>query len=423
MNYYHDPVRHLEYLRQSLSQDDKPIGFFISAGCPLSVEMSSEDWPLIPDVKNLTIWINNELSENPNYIHLLDELGKANKDRNNIEDILSFIRGLKQVSKGGEVRGLNEETLNDLEYAICERIVTKINVDLPNSNTPYHKLTKWISSIDREVPIEIFTTNYDLLMEKSLESMEVPYFDGFVGSNRSFFDLRAVEGNLIPCHWTRLWKIHGSINWYQMEDSGQKKVYRSSEIKTKESHLIYPSHLKYEQSRKMPYLALIDKLDSFIRQKSSLLILSGYSFNDEHLNDTIINALKANPSAMVIGLMFGKFMNEKFSIPSFVTGKNIFNAIPSASNLKIDHTCGKARYPKAYKLAENRHNLSIWTDDKAIIGTNPGEWMLSNKEHSFSDFINSDENIRMGNFSVLTDFLKTLINSDRYIQNKLEDGE
>ena len=46
------------------------------------------------------------------------------------------------------------------------------------------------------------------------------------------------------------------------------------------SHLIYPSHLKYEQSRKMPYLAMIDQLNRFIRQPNSLLIVSGYSFND-----------------------------------------------------------------------------------------------------------------------------------------------
>jgi hypothetical protein len=140
-----------------------------------------------------------------------------------------------------------------------------------------------------------------------LEDLEIPFFDGFVGSRRSFFDLRAVEDNLIPTHWSRLWKIHGSINWYLEEVGGQKKVYRSSEVKQGASHLIYPSHLKYEESRKMPYLALIDQLNRFIRKKSSLLILSGYSFNDGHLNDTIINALTANPTAMVLGLMYGSY--------------------------------------------------------------------------------------------------------------------
>lgn len=401
MNNFHDPVRHLEYLRQSLSQDNKPIGFFISAGCPLSVDLPKDKWPLIPAVEDLTKWINSELSGNKNYSILLSELEKAKKDKHNIEDVLSFIRGLQEVSVGGDVRGLSETDLTALEKEVCKKIVEKIDVLLPDDKTPYHKLAKWISSIDREIPIEVFTTNYDLLIEESLESLEIPYFDGFVGAIKSFFDLRAVESNLIPKHWTRLWKIHGSINWYQEVIAKQKKVYRSSEIKSDASHLIYPSHLKYDQSRKMPYLALIDQLSKFIRQKSSLLIISGYSFSDDHLNDTIINALRANPSAMVLGLMFDTFLFEN------------------------DKKERNERYPKAYKLAEGRHNLNIWTDDKAIIGTNFGEWKKTKdtddkkilnfieqiKSKTLSDTV--EIQVKMGNFSVFTNFLKTLIGSEK----------
>lgn len=409
MSTYHDPVRHLEYLRQSLSQDSKPIGFFLSAGCPLSVDMPTQAaWPLIPDVHNLTKWINAQMSENERYQILLSELNKAEKDINNIEDVLSFIRGLKHVAIGGVVRGFTKEELEKLETKVCKHIVKKINVDLPDNNTPYHRLCNWISSIDRETPIEIFTTNYDLLFEDALESVEIPYFDGFVGSKKSFFDLRAVEGNLIPSHWTRLWKIHGSINWYQEEIANQKKVYRSSEIKEDASHLIYPSHLKYEQSRKMPYLALIDQLSAFIKQKSSLLVISGYSFNDDHLNDTIINALKANPSAMVLALMYGSYFQLKEYEEGFLGPKE-----------------RKERYPKAYKLTSNRHNLNIWTNDKAIIGTNLCDWGEVKDDvdvdiKSFVEIITTPmllstslSQIKMGDFSVFTNFLKTLIGKDR----------
>lgn len=389
MSVFHDPIRHLEYLRQSLSQDNKPIGFFVSAGCPISVKMPDGKWPLIPDVKKLTEWINSAMIADGKYQSLLSELDKAKKDRTNIEDILSFIRGLQQVSIGGEVRGFSEEDLKKLEEEVCKHIVKKVNVGLPNNHTPYHKLSKWISSIDREIPIEIFTTNYDLLVEDALESLEIPYFDGFVGSKKSFFDLRAVENNLIPIHWTRLWKIHGSINWYQEEIEEQKKIFRSSEIKEDASHLIYPSHLKYEQSRKMPYLALIDQLNRFIRQKSSLLIISGYSFNDEHLNDTIINALKANPSAMVLALMHETYKTKE----------------------------GYDRYSKAYKLALDRHNLNVWTFDKAIIGTNFGDWrkQKETEDNDILRFIITEEDViklKLGDFDIFTDFLKMLIGNN-----------
>lgn len=405
---YHDAVRHLEYLRQSLSQDKKPIGLFLSAGCPLAVPIPDGKWPLIPSVEKLTQWVNNELKENKKYKLLIEELAKTGENVDNIENILSFIRGLLQVAKGGDVRGLNEKDLLALEKEVCKKIVEKINVLLPNKKTPFHKLAKWISSIDREIPIEIFTTNYDMLMEQALEDLEVPYFDGFVGARRSFFDLRAVEGNLIPRHWTRVWKIHGSINWYQEELEGQKKVYRSSEILKDACHLIYPSHLKYEQSRKMPYLALIDQLSRFIRQKSSFLVISGYSFNDEHLNDTIINALKANPTAMVLGLMYDTY------------------------NFKNDKKELVERYHKAYELAENQHNLNIWTFDRAIIGTNVGEWKMDNEIEDpeilkFVENKKKDEEpdgletlFKMGDFSIFTDFLKVLIGAEKNIENDKE---
>lgn len=407
MDDYHDPIRHLKYLRQSLSQDNESIGFFISAGCPLSVVMPEGKWPLIPDVANLSIFINEQLKGNEKYSVLLAELKKAEKNIENIEDILSFLRSLLLVSKGGDVRGLCEQDLLDLEQNICAAIAQKLDVSLPDQETPYHRLCKWIRSIDRKIAVELFTTNYDLLMEQALEDLEVPYFDGFVGSRRSFFDLRAVEDNLIPTHWSRLWKIHGSINWYQEKIGDQKKVYRSSVIKQDASHLIYPSHLKYEESRKMPYLALIDQLNRFIRKKSSFLILSGYSFNDGHLNDTIINALKANPTAMVLGLMHDRYEKK------------------SGDDNLVE------RYPAAYRLAENQHNLNIWTFDKAIIGTNFGRWSRSrNKDDDDFDLLkfichdkqidgsdSAEDLIKLGDFSVFTDFLKKIIGTSKEDKN------
>lgn len=408
MDNYHDPVRHLKYLRQSLSQDNESIGFFISAGCPLSVDMPKGEGPLIPDVKCLTIFLNEEFKNDVKYMLLLEELKKAEKNIENIEDILSFIRSLLLVSKGGDVRGFSENDLLSLEKNICEKIVKKLDVFLPSQETPYHRLCNWIRSIDRKLAVEVFTTNYDLLMEQALEDLEVPYFDGFVGSRKSFFDLRAVEDNLVPVHWSRLWKIHGSINWFQEIIGKEKKVFRSSEVKQDASHLIYPSHLKYEESRKMPYLALIDQLNRFIRKKSSFLILSGYSFNDGHLNDTILNALKANPTAMVLGLMYERYEVKEDNSDEFTE-----------------------RYPDAYRLAKKQHNLNVWTYDKAIIGTNLGAWeMLASKEEPDLDilnFVSSEQQpddvdkvdclVKLGDFSDFTNFLKKIIGTPKDATN------
>lgn len=415
MSNYHDPVRQLKYLRQTLSQNKKPLGFFLSAGCPLAVNMPTKDlWPLIPDIAGLTKFVTDALKslteEKKNYDKLLDELIKSGIPIPNIEDILGFIRGLKQVAVGAtDVRGFAETDLDKLELDVCKKIVEKLKVSLPDNKTPYHQLAKWIHNIERDSPIEIFTTNYDLLTEEAFEEIGVPYFDGFVGSRQPFFDLRAIEDSLIPKHWSRLWKIHGSINWFLKSNN---QVYRSSNLEEKDPCIIHPSHLKYDQSRKMPYLALIDRLNSFLRLNSAVLILSGYSFSDDHLNDTIINALKANPTAMVISLLFDTLTYE--------------------DNKKQVIT----RYDKALKLAENRSNLSIWTYDEAVIGGLRGKWKLSKLPMEDDDNVanaivsvtkiikvatsatkeetETSHELRLGNFSVFGDFVQELIGNEQF---------
>lgn len=414
MNNFHDPVRQLKYLRQTLSQDKKPLGFFLAAGCPLAVQMPEGKQPLIPDIAGLTKFVTDKLksptNEKNSYDKLIDELQKSGKTNANIEDILGFIRGLKQVSVGAtDVRGFTEKTLNELELDVCKKIVEKLKVSLPDNKTPYHQLAKWVHNIERDSPIEIFTTNYDLLVEEAFEEIGVPYFDGFVGSRHPFFDLRAIEDSLIPKHWSRLWKIHGSINWFLKSTN---EVYRSSNLEEVDPCIIHPSHLKYDQSRKMPYLALIDRLSSFLRQNSAVLIMSGYSFSDEHLNDTIVNALKSNPTAMVIALLFETltFEDDKKQIIT--------------------------RYDKALTLAENRSNLSIWTYDEAVIGGLRGKWKLPKSQMENDDNVataivpvikvikpaskdtkeetETNHQLRLGDFSVFGNFVQELIGKEQF---------
>lgn len=416
MENYHDPVRQLKYLRQTLSQNKKPLGFFISAGCPLAVKMPKDKWPLIPDISGLTQFVGSELKskvkgKKETFDILMEELVKTGKKDPNIEDILSFVRGLKQVSKGAtSIRGLSEDDLVKLEKNICKKIVDKTNVTLSNLETPYHQLAQWIQLIDRgDSPIECFTTNYDLLMEQAFEEIGVAYFDGFVGSRQPFFDLRAIEDSLIPKHWTRLWKVHGSINWFL---NSNNEVYRSTDVRASDSYLIHPSHLKYDESRKMPYLALIDRLNSFLRQPSAVLITCGYSFSDTHLNDTIVNALKANPAAMVIALLYDTYSYEDKS----KTKKN--------------------RYEKAFTYAKRRFNLSVWTFDEAVIGGQQGKWKVTNNDVLFDENIaeaivqipqivkstvpgTADEKVihdqlQLGNFAKFGNFLQELIGEERF---------
>ena len=54
----------------------------------------------------------------------------------------------------------------------------------------------------------------------------------------------------------------------------------------------------------MPYLAMIDRLREFLRDPNSALILCGYSFRDDHLNDTILQGLQYTQTAVAFALLF-----------------------------------------------------------------------------------------------------------------------
>ncbi|MBR5184317.1 MAG: SIR2 family protein [Bacteroidales bacterium] len=379
----HDQIRHLRSLRLLLSQNKSPLGFLLAAGCPLSVRESGV--PLLPDMAGLTKIIQDahatDTATTP-YKRLITELGKAGKDISNLEDVLTYIRSMKEVSTGGgTVRGFTEEELKGLETEICSTIADAVSKDLPNGDNSYRRFARWVSSIDRLVPVEIFTTNYDLLLEQALEEQCVPFFDGFAGSRFPFFDIHSVEENELPTYWARLWKLHGSVNWKSMP----KGFCRVSKGIAGSPELIYPSKLKYDQSRKMPFLAMSDRLTNFLLKPHAVLFVCGYSFGDEHINDSIINALKINQSSNVVALMYGKMKGD---------------------------TSGKLVAPEAVKIALERPNLSIWHDEEAVIGAQRREWsrFVDDKNEFVNfNFKKVDDCVSLGDFASFTSFLSELI--------------
>lgn len=377
----HDQLRHLRSLRLLLSQNKSPLGFFLAAGCPRSVKDGGN--PILPDMKGLTQIISEthktDAADSP-YMRLMKEMGKAAKDTENVEDVLTFIRSMKEVAAGGSVRGFSEAELNALEIDICDKIAESVKKDLPDGENSYRRFAKWVSAVDRAAPEEVFTTNYDLLLEQAFEEQYVPYFDGFSGSRYPFFDIHSVERNDLPPYWARLWKLHGSVNWKVLG----KNVSRVTKDVAGSPELIYPSKLKYDQSRKMPFLAMSDRLTAFLLKPHAVLLICGYSFSDEHINDAIINALKVNKSANVIALMFGQMTDS----------------------------AGNPYSPEAVNRAKERPNLSVWYDDKAIIGAQEYEWAeyeTDNKDFAGFDLNIVDKRVSLGDFDAFTSFLKQLI--------------
>lgn len=388
----HDPIRQANYLQQCLSHDKRAIGFFLAAGCPLAIQedVGGKPLPLIPDIRRMTAVVCECLStseDKADFACLMKQLKEDGNDDPNVETILSHVRAVRRVAGKGKVRGLDAKAADKLDAAICDIVVGVVKKPLPARTTPCHQLAAWIKATTRTAPVEIFTTNYDLLTEQALEHGRVPYFDGFVGSHRAFFDTHAIDQDVLPARWARVWKLHGSINWVQ-DDNGV--VSRGAHDGRR--RLIHPSHLKYDESRQMPYLAMLDRLRVFLRQPSAVLVTCGYSFGDEHLNACLVEGLRGNPKAMLFGLAFGELKN----------------------------------YEPAAKLGSMQGNFSLLAGDKAVIGTRTASWLKRESDdrgvHTTavewlpSDAGNPDApkmaSFRLGDFARLGDFLAELIGAD-----------
>ncbi len=345
----HCPYRQATLIQQALAPDKMRVAFFIGAGCPTAIRIPDGDGtrPLIPDIVGLTARIR-QVIEKPgahkdNFAKLVARMAKTGNENPNVEDILSYIRALGDVVSGGAIDGLEFDDLVKLDNKICKVTTEVVDVSLPGDDSPYHHLASWIGGIQRSNAAEVFTSNYDLLMEQAFEDRKVPYFDGFVGSHHTFFDLATMEQDKLPSRWARLWKVHGSINWWRSKSGDVER--RQTSGTGDDRQMIYPSHLKYYQSRRLPYLAMLDRLKAFLASGQAVLITCGYSFSDQHLNEAILQGLSGNPTAICFGLIFGD----------------------------------RAKSPEGVKKARKHPNLSLLAADGAVLGSVELDWRSDDK--------------------------------------------
>ena len=338
----HDPDRYMVDLRQILSQGKKRIGLLVGAGAPVSVtvdesgNLNESGKPIIPDVKNLTKSVIDSLEREDRKVveALRPDLGEDP----NIEAILTRIRRLSQAIGAAEIHGLDGEGYGELAARICEHIGKLVAAELPEGSNPYTELVAWVGGTHREHPIETFSPNYDLLMEEAFEEAQIPYFDGFSGSHRPFFDPTSISSGSLPVRWARLWKIHGSLGWDVDVDGDGSRVIRTGNRNA--TKLIYPDHLKYDQITRQPYSALFERLKEFLTTPDSLLICTGFSFFDAHITAVLDEALAANTHTAILAFQYG---------------------------LLSDEQCAVA-------LAMRRPNMSVYARDGAVIFGVKGDW-------------------------------------------------
>ena len=326
-------------LRQILSQGRKRIGILIGAGAPTAIRVNDDNQitedrghPLIPDVAGLTDAVVSALTEDDR--NIIEILKSEIVGFVNIETILTKIRRLAQAIGNSTVHDLNGKEYEELGQRVCGKIGEKVNSCLPDGPNPYSELVSWISGTQREHSIEIFTPNYDLLLEEAFERVRVAYFDGFTGSRSPFFDPVSVSSDELPVRWSRLWKLHGSLGWKISENTVVRTGQRDA------TELIYPDHLKYDQVTRLPYSALFERLRRFLTTPDTLLMCSGFSFFDAHICAVLDEALSANAHTAILAFQYRTLEDEN----------------------------------SAVKLAFSHPNMSVYARDGAVISGVAGRW-------------------------------------------------
>lgn len=145
----------------------------------------------------------------------------------------------------------------------------------------------------------LFTTNYDLCFERAASGAGFIVLDGFSHTlpqqfNSSYyaFDFVRRDDSLNTPDFLpnvfQLYKLHGSVDWDRRDD----EVWRASEPKN--PVLIYPRDSKFELSYEPPFLEMMGRFLSVLRQPKTALLVIGFGFNDKHLTQPVLSAIRSN---------------------------------------------------------------------------------------------------------------------------------
>lgn len=378
-------IREVKELKSHLSYS-KNVGFFFGAGTSCALG--------IPNVDQLTdavrISLTGDFSKTFKLVEA-DLVAGITGRKVNIEDVLNQVRRIRELTgeTAKKYEGVSGEEAKMLDKEICAAIYGIIltkekEADLENTK----KFFAWLSILNRDFSKEVFTTNYDLVIEKSLEASCIPYFDGFVGAYEPFFWEESIDKLVgkddLTKNWIRLWKIHGSLSWFWKHEDKTKapqivRIGKIENIKDKSNELvIYPSKEKYDSSRKQPFIAYFDRFKNYLLNGELLFIFTGYSFSDQHINEIIFNCLRQNNRLSVLVFFFKDEEVEAL-----------------------------------HKIVAPHMNLNVFGPKKAIINGNLGEWEfiegdLKSTTEKFDHYWSKQENkFILGDFSSLVNFLIT----------------
>lgn len=197
--------------------------------------------------------------------------------------------------------------------------------------------------------LNIFTTNYDRLIEAGAELAGLHLLDRFLGNLMPIFRSSRLD---LDMHYnppgirgeprylegvTRFIKLHGSVDWVQSGKDirriglpfGALNVEPYLNVPclggvTAHELMIYPNAAKDRETAEYPYVELFRDLAAAVCRPNSTLVTYGYSFGDEHINRVIRDMLTI-PSTHLVVIAYddplGRVMHiyEQFGRPSQIS--------------------------------------------------------------------------------------------------------
>lgn len=261
--------------------------------------------------------------------HTLKTAEASGRGGPNIEDqirsVISLIGGLEIINPGAAEKwrdcldsvlaGFLESVLKT-ECGIAEGIATDASV----KNLLVSFLLSFASRTTSRERLQLFTTNYDRLVEHGCDLVGLRVIDRFVGSITPVFrssrcdvdfhynppgirgEPRYLEGVI------KLTKLHGSIDW--RFENRQLKRYgipfgasmncQGVPKDPTNTVMIYPNPAKDVETSEYPYAELFRDFSAAICRPNSVLVTYGYGFGDDHINRVIEDMLSIPSTHLVI---------------------------------------------------------------------------------------------------------------------------
>lgn len=198
-------------------------------------------------------------------------LGKSGKTARAV--IEGLVRSMSGAGTGDLYRGLGVQMIENLR-----RIVASPYADL-SYLTPLVELARSSRSLT------IASLNYDLTIEQACSAASVPIDTG-------------IDHWIVNRRWSwsengvRLLKLHGSIDWCwdkPQTEAGEMPMRTVAHSADPEAEERFPV-LVFGQRNKLradgPFLSLLSEFENMLSESDRLIVV-GYSFRDDHINEII----------------------------------------------------------------------------------------------------------------------------------------